>query len=58
MKDLLNTFLNKEVVAIDAKGINHKGKLVGVSSVNANHALIMIDKNKIMEIAVNRIKGA
>lgn len=30
MKDLLNTFLNKEVVAIDAKGINHKGKLVGL----------------------------
>lgn len=50
--------LNQNVIAIDALGIVHHGKLIGHSTVNRDNALLQIAKNKIMEISFNKLTGA
>lgn len=46
---------NRDVIVKDALGVIHNGKIVGVSSVNKENALLKISKNKIMEISIHRI---
>lgn len=50
--------LNQNVIAVDALGIVHHGKLIGHSSVNHDNALLQIAKNKIMEISFNKLMSA